>query len=666
MKKVFPLRFALSAVIALTFVPFTIAAKDDWVRVQSENFHLIGNASEKEVRRVATKLEQFREVFKRLFPKLQFVSPVPTTVIVFKSEKSFSPYKPVNASGKATKWVAGYFQSGESSNYIVLSTEGENAQTYRTIFHEYLHFLVNNSFGRSRIPPWFNEGIAEYYEQFAIEEDQKVKLGNLNENHLVTLQQSKLIPFETYFKIDYYSLHQQGGHGANIFYAQSWAFVHYLIHANKGARRTQLDTFLSAIIGGMKPADAFQKAFQTDFASMEKELKKYVEQRQFFGTMVTLSEKLNFDNKMAASAFTEPEAKAFLGDLLVNSNRLTEAEAHLSEALTVESPQSGFAQTSLGMVRMRQKRFPEARQLLEKALAGETSNHLVYYRYAYLLSRESEGADGMFRGFPDETTIKMRNALRKAIQLNPGFPETYGLLAFISLVRDDEVDESIGYINTALKLSPGNEDYILHLAALYSRKNEFDKAQQMAEAVYNSSQEGSTRARAQGVLRNISNFRQMAEYRSQAGQRTGGAPPPGVIIVSGDKPPTPEEIERIHQAAKLQSLNEALRKLKPGEKRVLGTLSKIECGRNGILYTFKAGVETMLLRTKDFSGLELMALVPTSDTPISCEGIPKPLFAVISFVPVVDAKTKTSGEVVSIELVPDDFRFLDDGTETGS
>lgn len=659
MKNLLP-RLLVFAAIALALFPLTASAKEDWIRVQSENFHLIGNASDKEVRRVATKLEQFREVFKRLFPKLQFVSAVPTTVIVFKSEKSFSPYKPVNASGKTTKWIAGYFQAAESSNYIVLSTEGESQDTYRTIFHEYLHFLVNNSFGRSRIPPWFNEGIAEYYEQFAIEEDQKVKLGNLNDGHLATLQRSQLIPFETYFNIDYYSLHQQGGHGANIFYAQSWAFVHYLLHGNKGARRAQLEAFLSATVGGMKPSEAFQKVFQTDFATIEKELKKYVEQRQFFGTVVTLSEKLTFDGKMNSAPFAEVDAKAYLGDLLTNSNRLTEAETHLNEVIAADSPQTGFAETTLGMVRMRQKRYPEAKELLEKALKKDSTNHLVFYRYAYLLSRESEGADSMFRGFPDEAAVKMREALRKAIKLNPSFPESYGLLAFISIVRDDEIDESIGYINAALKLSPGNEDFILNLAALYSRKEEFDKARQMADAVFRSSQDPQTRARAQGILRNIDSFRQMAEYRKQSGRPNGGGQPPrGMIVVQGDKPPTEEEIEKLRIQARLESVNEALRPLQTGEKRVLGHLSKIECGRSGIVYTVKLADQTMLLRTKDFQGLQLMTFVPSGETPISCDGLPKPLFAVLSFVPANDPKTKTSGELVAIELVPDDFKFLE-------
>ena len=51
------------------------AAKDNWISVRSRNFQLIGNAGEKEIRQVANRLEQFREVFTRLFPKAKFTAP---------------------------------------------------------------------------------------------------------------------------------------------------------------------------------------------------------------------------------------------------------------------------------------------------------------------------------------------------------------------------------------------------------------------------------------------------------------------------------------------------------------------------------------------------------------------------------------------------------------
>src|SRR5262245_11060216 len=95
-----------------------VAAKETWVGVKSKNFFLTGNAGEKDIRRVATYLEQFREVFSRLFPRAVLKSPVPTKVIVFKDRKSYLPFMPVYQ-GKVND-VAGYFQSGPDVNYITL------------------------------------------------------------------------------------------------------------------------------------------------------------------------------------------------------------------------------------------------------------------------------------------------------------------------------------------------------------------------------------------------------------------------------------------------------------------------------------------------------------------------------------------------------------------
>ena len=82
----------------------TADAADTWTKVTSKNFTLVGNASEKDIRQVATRLEQFRDVFTKLLSAAKFDAPVPTTVIVFKSMSAYKPFNPRN--------YAGYFQKG--------------------------------------------------------------------------------------------------------------------------------------------------------------------------------------------------------------------------------------------------------------------------------------------------------------------------------------------------------------------------------------------------------------------------------------------------------------------------------------------------------------------------------------------------------------------------
>src|SRR5258705_2660190 len=144
MMKRFPTLLAVLFVLAIVCQNSRVSAKDTWTSIRSKNFSLIGNVSEKDLRQVGARLEQFRDVFSRLFPKTNFSSPVPTTVIVFKSDSSYRPFKP-NAN------TAGYFQAGTDVNYITLTTEVRGEQDpLNVIFHEYTHLLVNNNVANPR------------------------------------------------------------------------------------------------------------------------------------------------------------------------------------------------------------------------------------------------------------------------------------------------------------------------------------------------------------------------------------------------------------------------------------------------------------------------------------------------------------------------------------
>jgi type I restriction-modification system DNA methylase subunit len=84
---VFPVALSL-CLLAVVSQQNAVAAKDNWVSIRTKNFFLLGNANEKEIRQVGLKLEQFRQVFTHVFPNIRFNTPVPTTVIVFKSDNS--------------------------------------------------------------------------------------------------------------------------------------------------------------------------------------------------------------------------------------------------------------------------------------------------------------------------------------------------------------------------------------------------------------------------------------------------------------------------------------------------------------------------------------------------------------------------------------------------
>jgi tetratricopeptide (TPR) repeat protein len=641
--------------LVLAFSNVNAAAKDEWLAVRSKNFYLIGNASDKEIRKVATQLEQFREVFRQILNKVNFNSPIPTTVIVFKDDKAYNPFKPVRATGKINKNIAGYFMPGSDVNYITLAIQSDMSEVYGTIFHEYTHFLVNNNIGKSNVPPWFNEGLAEYYQTFKIEDDQKVTLGSLQNGHLYSLQQNKLIPFDTFFNIDNYSLHQQGDHGTNMFYAQSWALMHYLIHGEGGARSKQMNKFLDLVMNGRQAREAFSEAFQTDYATMEKELKKYVEKSSYKVTGIVFKNKLTFDTEMRTAPLTQPEGQAYLGDLLYHMNRLGDAETLLQQVLTL-NPDSSLAQTSLGLVKMRQKNFDEAKKYLEKAVQSDSSNYLAHYSYAYVLSREAMNGGNFAGGLEPESAEKMRQALKKAIALNAGFAESYDLFAFISVVRNENLDEAVLYMKKALQIAPGNQQYMIRAAELLMRKKEFAEAKVIAQKVVETADEPQLKSYAQSVLSSINSYERGLEEMKKYNERGGGIIS-STTTIADDKPMSEEEIAKTRAEMQLKSLNNILRKPNADEKRVLGYLTKIDCTAKGMTYTVKVDGQLMKFTSTSFDTVEMITVnVNLEDGQINCGALKKETFALVTYRAGKDAKT--AGEIVAFEFVPEAFKLL--------
>src|SRR2546423_688815 len=98
------------ALLLALLISTPAAAKEKWVSIHTKGFNVVSNADSDDARRLALKLEQFRAVFAKLF-NIPNASPVPTTVIAFKNDGPFKPFKPLY-NGKPAN-VAGYFQRGE-------------------------------------------------------------------------------------------------------------------------------------------------------------------------------------------------------------------------------------------------------------------------------------------------------------------------------------------------------------------------------------------------------------------------------------------------------------------------------------------------------------------------------------------------------------------------
>src|SRR5262245_47509714 len=165
--------FVVSVGLGLLFLltPLATNAADVWTRIETPNFEFLGNASDTDIRNVAARLERFRSALRSLFPQFRYVSGKRTRVLVFKDAASFRPYKPKQADGTPDDLIGAFYQAGEDINYVAVMVEADGAGSYGTIFHEYVHELLNANLSNAEVPAWLNEGLAEYFQTFRTIDD---------------------------------------------------------------------------------------------------------------------------------------------------------------------------------------------------------------------------------------------------------------------------------------------------------------------------------------------------------------------------------------------------------------------------------------------------------------------------------------------------------------
>ncbi len=456
-------------ILALLAVILTASAADKWTKVQSKNFMLVGNANENQIREVAENLELFRTAYSRFFTLQERAASVGTIVVVFKTDDSFRPYKPLYQGRPAN--IAGYFQGGQDVNYIALSAD---IKTPRVIYHEYVHQLMSDNL--ASLPPWFQEGFAECFSTLEIEgKDKKIRMGRAIGEHVGLLSQRRFMPLEQLFAVTQESKEYNEEEKQGLFYAESWALVHYMMLGPKD-RRDKFLEFLNGLNKGTSAPAVFQRVFQTDLPSFQKVFEAYILQQQSWPAMeISSPGRLDRKRDMTAKTLSEAQAEFYLGDLLLHSSRLPEGEVHLRNAVRLD-PMLADAQSGMGRLLLRQNKETEAMAYLRRATELDPKNYLTHYYYASSIQSRN-------RTQTEEDWSTARSELLKAIELAPQFVAATEMLANMNLSRNADMPQTVELLRKARVFAPGNDNLTVMLAFALLRTSERESARGLAEAV---------------------------------------------------------------------------------------------------------------------------------------------------------------------------------------
>ena len=504
---------ALFLTVSLVANTVTISAqtRDNWRSVQTNNLFVIGNADPEKLRQVAAWLEFFHSAFGRLISRNVLDASVPTTVVLFRDEASFTPFKPLYQGRPAN--VAGFFQPGPDVNYIAISLDPGHRDPFSTAFHEYVHLHLRDNVPGT--PLWLNEGLAEFYGTMKFAGGEAM-LGAPLYHYIGLLRQQEMLPLSTLFSIDTTSPHYNEQDKSGIFYGQSWALVHYLMLGGGSNRQEPFRRFLNQVGRGDAPGRALEDSFGMSLDVVERGLEEYVRRGEFSALRIASADPEAYAayTAMQRMSLTDAEAVYYLADLLFHINREADAERGFKQAIAFD-PKLHQAHAKLGLIYVYQKKYAEAKKHLERAIESP-QHYSIHYLYAFVLSREGVSPNGRITNYSPESAALMREHLLKSIKLSPSYAPSYYLLALVNLVTGERLDEALEMVQKARQLAPGRASYSLLLAQIHLRRSETADARNILESLTRSS-DTAVRNEAQDLLDS------MSQTNTGAGSRSAGS-----------------------------------------------------------------------------------------------------------------------------------------------
>ncbi len=436
------------SIILLLLVPVISAAR--WVRMDGPHFELLTNASEATGRTLLERLEEIHGVFRSL-PGNRPAPPVPTRVLLFRSESDFRPFR-------LSETTTGYFQAAPERNYVVMRDSGRGNS--RIACHEYVHLVLNHS--SARLPQWLEEGVAEFYSTLD-RDGGRLTVGRPIPEHVRTLSEVRLLDADALASITHKSPHYNDPTKTQIFYAQSWALVHMLNLSPE--YRDKMADFVSLIEEGVPSGAAFERAFGKPMQQALQDLTVWL--RRGIGTVaVTGIDAPVPAGNSALRDLSEVDANLAQAELLLQIGRVETAE-RIYRRIEREDPRSPDAQTGLGALALERSRYRVAREHLLRAMELGANDARTHFEYAMLLRETGASRDEVVA------------SLKKAISAAPSFAEAHFVLGTMLSAAGDYA-EAANHLARAASILP-RQAYFWHALALaYQHLGQLEEARRAA------------------------------------------------------------------------------------------------------------------------------------------------------------------------------------------
>ena len=415
---------------ALSLLLVTTLHSQTWREVQSPHFRVVTEGSEKEGRAVALEFEQMRHVFEARFKKATLETGSPLLIMAVR-EKGLRELGP--GFYEERDRVAGEFFKGWERQFALVRLDAFGDENQSVIFHEYTHSILHANL--HWLPVWLDEGLAEFYAYTRFQSD-KVYVGapTIHYEHLIS---DAHIPIADLMVVKD-SLFGKDSRRSELFYADSWAAVHYMIYGPGMEGGAKLDRFMLALDSGTPQPAAFQQVFG-DTKPFDKGLSNYLNKLSMTASVMPPGG-VPDATYFTARVLTPAEADYELGAFETGAHDRTSATMHLEKAVAL-NPELAGPHEELAYLAWAQGQDDKAREQWQTAVKLDPTRYRS--TFALLMS------DKPLRQQSDEQLAATLAALEKINVIAPKFAP--------ALVEQSLIKWRQGHLNDAYKLARSAE-----------------------------------------------------------------------------------------------------------------------------------------------------------------------------------------------------------------
>jgi tetratricopeptide (TPR) repeat protein len=552
-----------------------------WIEIQSPHFTVLSNAGESEGRNAALHFEEIRALFQHLYPDLRVDSGKPTIIFAIKNEDSLKLFIPSYGQNSKAMRIGGFYSRSYDKDFAVTRTDVRDTGPlgFRNVYFEYTQAFFHYNF--RGLPLWLDVGLGEYYGNTDIE-NEEASVGMANEDELRLLKEATLLPIDQLVTIDRTSPLYNTAEHSGIFYAESWALVHYLNNSAGVRDQDLINKYLHTLHATDDPIQAASQSFG-DLKKFSASLEGYIHRLGFEYHRVSLQSRLP-EKDFTVRTLSPAEGIVAQADFLLRNGHLPEGLERLHEVERLDPATPGY-HSEFAHYHLLKADYANAEKELQLAMAANPNDISAHIDMAYVYLRRD--------GYTKDSTPKIRAELEKVLSLSPDFAPAH---AFLSIAYahdpDKDTDKALKSALRASELQPGNLAYFIDIGKAYLAAGRISEAGKIAET-------GQKLATTSNDRNMAISFTKQIDYKVNHPQETASAPS------------TDEDLPA-HDATVADSAE--------GPAHAEGQITELLCGHAPeVLLTLTTGSNSLLLHVSDIAKISIQADAKASDaTELPC------------------------------------------------